>query len=427
MGDAITTLGQESRNLTDVSTTESWNAYFGISSTVPEVTQEGALRLSAVLACVRVLSEALASLPFGVHEDYEGRKSTASNHPNHYLVKVRPNEQMTAFVFKELIMTYLLLWGNFFAEIIRGGNGRPISYRVFKPWQVSVTEYNGLLYYSVAGRKEQIRAENMIHVPGLGFDGLVGKSLIRMQAESLGINLSAQKFGSKFFQNGAHLGGILVHPGKLGPDGVKTLQTSWRGNHAGVDNVGHTAILQEGMKYERIGIPPEEAQFIQTRQFGNTEIAGWFKVPPHMIGDLSHGTFSNIEFQDTSFAKHSLVPWAVRIEQEFDRKTFRRQEEGRFYYKFNMNALMRGDSVARANYYQIMQKNANLSSNEVRELEDMNPYEGGDRYYVQANNMVPVDKIDEFIAGKSNTTTTNTQENTDPNRADDTIQESDGE
>jgi HK97 family phage portal protein len=268
------------------------------------------------------------------------------------------------------------------------------------PWEVNVIKYKGSIWYEIPGQRDSVPAYDMLHMHGLGFDGLIGRSPIRMQAENLGINLGAQRFGKKFFDNGAHVGGAISTPNKLSDGARKHVIDSWKFKHGGVDNVGSTALLEEGLRYERIGIPPEEAQFLQTRQYGRSEVAGFYRVPPHMIADLEHATFSNIEHQDLSYVKHSLVPWLVGIEQEYDRKLFRDNEKDNTWTKHNLNALLRGDTAARGNFYEKLHKLGALSSNEIRELEEMNGYQGGERYYVQANNMVPVDKIDEFLMAK---------------------------
>jgi HK97 family phage portal protein len=305
---------------------------------------------------------------------------------------------MTAFAFWQSLMSIALLYGNAYARIIRGTGSRPASLQLYPAGSVSLHTYKNDLYATTPDGV--LPYYELFHLRGLGH-GVEGKSPIRQAAENMGISLNAQTFANKFFENGANVGGVLKHPAKLSDTAFNHLRDSWAERHSGVNNAHKPAILEEGMDYARIGIPPNEAQMLETRLFGITDICRIYGVPPHKIAELSKATFSNIEQQNIEFLTDSLLPWLIRIEQECNRKLFRAAEKGRFYCKFNVNALMRGDSAARATFYKELFSIGVFSQNDIRELEEQNPIEGGDRYYVQGNNMVPIDKIDALLAAQT--------------------------
>lgn len=382
---------------------------FGLGYNGTTVTPETAMNLSAVYGCIKLISESVAKLPLHVYETTSGKRQVASAHPVHRLLYSDPNEYMTSFAFRQAITEIALRWGNGYARIIRGTGSRPAKFKLYEGGTVSLIENNGQLFAQTPD-DGLVPYYDIFHLRGLG-TGLVGKSPIRYAAESMGITLSAQKFGRKFFENGAHLSGVLKYPGQLKDDAYQQLKTRWKATNSGVDNTGETAILEHGMDYARIGIPPNEAQFIETRQFGTTDICRWFGVPPHKIQDLGKATFSNIEQQNIEYVQDCLMPWCKRFEEECDRKLFRENEKPNYYTKFSLNALMRGDSQARAVFYKEQFSIGAMTINEIRAFEDLNPIEGGDRHYIQGNNMVPIDQIDAMISAKMAQKTTKTEEN----------------
>lgn len=371
---------------------------FGLNLSGTNVTPETAMNLSAVYACTKVISESLAKLPLHVYETTNGKRQVAKGHPVDRLLYSDPNEYMTSFAFRQAITEIALRWGNGYARIIRGSGQRPNRFKLYEGGTCSIVESKDQLF--VQTPDGLIPYYDVFHLRGLG-TGITGKSPIRYAAESMGISLNAQKFGRKFYENGAHVGGILSHPGKLSDQAKESLKNSWKFNHGGVGNVGTTAVVEEGMTYTKIGMPPEEAQFLETRQFGTTDICRWFGVTPHKIFDLSKATFSNIEQQNIEFVQDCLMPWCSRFEQEADRKLFRENEKGTHYAKFSLNALMRGDSAARAVFYKEQHNIGAMTINEIRALEDLNPIEGGDRHYIMGNNLVPIDRIDDVILAKT--------------------------
>lgn len=369
---------------------------FGQSPNEINVNWESSLTHSAVWSCVRVLSETIASLPFHVYErNADGSRSISQLHPVNFLISQEPNPNQTSFTFRETAMMHLSLLGNAYAIIIRNGVNRPVQFVLVNNHDVEIKIYNGDVIYKVNGYGLVDKAD-MIHIPALAYDGIVGLAPIAAAMVNIQLGLAAQDFGYKFFKNGANLNGYITVPEVLTDDAYLRLKNSWDQRYSGHGKNSQTAILEQGSKYERIGIPPEDAQFLETRKFQINDIARIFRVPPHMIADLERATFSNIEHQAIDFVTHTITPWLVRWEQEFNRKVFRQDEKSRFYVKFNMNALMRGDAQSRSEYYSKLFQIGAMSQNDIRSLEDLNAIEGGDRYYVPMN-MVPIDKVDEMI------------------------------
>ena len=241
--------------------------------------------------------------------------------------------------------------------------------------------------YSLAsGQTARLRPEDVLHIPGLGFDGVMGYSPIALEKNAIGLGIAAEEYGSKFFSNGATPSGVLTHPNTV--KDPKKLRESWNAAYGGSANSGKVAILEENMKFERISMPNNEAQFLETRKFQVSEICRIYRVPPHLIGDLEHATFSNIEHQSISFGVHTIRPWLVRIEQALNRQLFPEKEKGSFYAQFNMDGLMRGDYKSRMEGYAIARQNGWMSANDIRELENMNPIpdeDGGNEYLVNGN------------------------------------------
>ena len=301
-----------------------YRAYYGHTSSGKTVTERSSMQVTAVYACVRVLAEAVASLPLHLYKEEDGSKVKATDHPLYFLLHSEPNEEMTAYTFWETLLTHLLLWGNAYVQIIRNGKGEITALYPLMPNRMTVDrDENGHIYYQYLWSKGsdaptmketivKLSPHEVMQIPGLGFDGLVGYSPIAMAKNSIGLSMACEEYGSKFFENGAAPSGVLEHPGILkDPEKVRD---SWQAAFGGSQNAGKVAVLEEGMKYSPISINPQEAQFLDTRKFQIDEIARIFRVPPHMIGDLEHATFSNIEEQSLEFVTYSLQPWLARIE-----------------------------------------------------------------------------------------------------------------
>ena len=368
--------------------------YYGASLSGKSVTPTSAIQVSAVYACVRVIAETVASLPLHVYEATDSGSRKASEHPLYRLLHDEPNAEMTSFVWRETMLSHLLLYGNSYCQIIRSGRGRIVALYPLLPDRMTVDrDSKGKLTYTYTtsdGKLAYLAPEDVLHIPGLGFDGVMGYSPIALEKSAVGLSIAAEEYGSKFFGNGAMPSGVLTHPNTV--KDPKRLRESWNAAYGGSANSGKVAILEESMTFTPISIPNDAAQFLETRKFQVTEICRIFRVPPHMIGDLERATFSNIESQNISFAVHTIRPWLVRIEQAMDRVLFPETEKGRFYVRFNLDGLMRGDYKSRMEGYAIARQNGWMSANDIRELENLNPLsdeEGGNLYLVNGN-MVPI-------------------------------------
>ena len=392
----------------DRTTGSSFAFYLGGSTSGKAVTERSAMQMTAVYACVRILSEAIAGLPLHLYRYKEGGgKEKAIDHPLYRLLHDEPNPEMTSFVFRETLMTHLLLWGNAYAQIIRNGKGEVIALYPLMPNKMEVDrDENGRLYYSYTRSSEEaptmegstvtLRPEDVLHIPGLGFDGLVGYSPIAMAKNAIGMAIACEEYGAKFFANGAAPSGVLEHPGTI-KDPAR-VRESWNSTFGGSANSGKVAVLEEGMKYTPISISPEQAQFLETRKFQINEIARIFRVPPHMVGDLEKSSFSNIEQQSLEFVKYTLDPWVIRWEQSLARSLFSATDKKNLFFKFNVEGLLRGDYQSRMAGYATARQNGWMSANDIRELENLDRIpaeEGGDLYLINGN-MLPLDRAGAF-------------------------------
>ena len=388
--------------------------FFGGSTSGKAVTERSAMQMTAVYSCVRILAEAVAGLPLNLYRYTEdGGKEKAIDHPLYLLLHDEPNPEMSSFVFRETLMTHLLLWGNAYAQVIRNGKGEVIALYPLMPNKMSVDRGSqGQLYYTYQrGTDEALRDKNqtailrpsdVLHIPGLGFDGLVGYSPIAMAKNAIGMAIACEEYGAKFFANGATPGGVLEHPGTI--KDPQRVRESWQSTFGGSGNANKIAVLEEGMKYTPIGISPEQAQFLETRKFQINEIARIFRVPPHMVGDLEKSSFSNIEQQSLEFVKYTLEPWVTRWEQTIQRSLLSTGEKSRYFVKFNLEGLLRGDYQSRMNGYATARQNGWMSANDIRELENLDRIpaeEGGDLYLINGN-MLPLKDAGAF----ADTTTT---------------------
>ena len=370
---------------------------FGRADSGERVDEKSAMQIATVYACVRLLAETVAGLPlrlFRFTDDKETEKVRARDHPLYRILYQMPNAEMTSFSFRETMMTHLLLWGNAYAQIIRDGKNNVLALYPLMPDCVEVDrDEKGRIYYiyhaytdEVPGKNNRdiyFRYDEVFHVPGLGFNGLVGFSPIAMMKNALGTTLAVEKYGSSFFRNGAQPSGVLEHPGVL-KDPSK-IRENWTQVYGGANNAHKVAVLEEGMTYKAISLPPEDSQFLSTRQFGVEEICRIFRVPPHMVQDLEHATFSNIEHQSIDFVVHTLTPWLVRFEQAITKDLLLPEEQDTYFAKFNVDGLLRGDYQSRMQGYATGISNGFLSPNDVHRLENMDliPAEkGGDDYYL---------------------------------------------
>ena len=375
-----------------------YSFFLGNSTAGKRVNERSAMQMTAVYSCVRILSESVASLPLHLYRyTKNGGKEKAVDHSLYFLLHDEPNPEMTSYVFRETLMTHLLLWGNAYAQIIRNGKGEVIALYPLMPDRMTVDRNEkGELYYEYQMSSDdakinkestvQLKREDVLHVPGLGFDGLVGYSPIAMAKNAIGLAIAAEEYGSKFYANGAAPSGVLEHPGTL-KDPSK-VRESWTQTFGGSANANKVAVLEEGMKYTPISIAPNEAQFLETRKFQINEIARIFRVPPHMVGDLEKSSFSNIEQQSLEYVQYTLAPWIARFEQSMVRALLSVSEKKDFFIKFNVDGLLRGDYQSRMSGYATARQNGWMSANDIRELENLDriPVEqGGDLYLINGN------------------------------------------
>ena len=365
---------------------------FGRPASGVSVDEQTALRYGAVYCCVRVISEAIAVMPWHIMARQGTSRSRLETHPADWLLHVAPSEEMTASTFRETLLSWALTWGNGYAEIERDGSLRPIALWPVEPDRVNpARDERGRLVYEISNGvtgKTTLPARDMFHLHGLGWNGLKGYSPIELARESIGLALATEKFGAAFFGNGATPGGVIEAPEtfELSPDAKKIMLAEFDSIHKGAANAHKTAYLDGGMKYKALTVPPETAQFLETRQFQVLEICRWFKVPPHKLYELGRATYNNVEQQQIEFLTETLVPWITRLEQEADAKLLGPYQRGRIYSKLKPEALLRGDLKSRYDAYAVGKQWGWLSTNDIRALEDMDPIpEGGDIYLIPMN------------------------------------------
>ena len=390
----------------------SYSFFTGNSTAGKAVNERTAMQMTAVYSCVRILAEAVAGLPLHFYKyGTDGSKIKATENPLYYLLHDEPNPEMSSFVFRETLMTHLLLWGNAYAQIIRNGKGDVIALYPLMPNKMDVDrDDKGEIYYTYHRSNEEAKTSrentvylskrDVLHIPGLGFDGLVGYSPIAMAKNAIGLAIATEEYGAKFFANGAAPSGVLEHPGTI-KDPTK-VREAWQSQFGGSGNSGKVAVLEEGMKYTPISIAPEQAQFLETRKFQIDEIARIFRVPPHMIGDLEKSSFSNIEQQSLEFVKYTLDPWIIRWEQSLNRALISLNDKNNYFFKFNVEGLLRGDYQSRMQGYATARQNGWLSANDIRELENLDKIpadQGGDLYLVNGN-MLPLNQAGAYANTK---------------------------
>lgn len=369
-------------------------ALSGTSSGIA-INEYNALTVSDVYKCDRVIRETVAMLPWKVYQTQARGRTEAKKHPLYFLLHDEPNEHMTSFTYREMIVSNLNLWGKHFSYIERGRGGNVVGLWPIRPDLCRFEVRDGVMWFyarPMMGPEVKYWDDEILYIPGLTRDGYNTYSPIALHRESLGLSKATEVFGARFFGSGSHSGGFLKHPGNISKEAASRLKEQFEEKHSGLENAHRLAVLEEGMSFETNTIPPDQAQFLQTRQFQRAEIAGLFRVPPHKIGDLSRATFSNIEQQDLEFLRDCIAPWLERIEQACNRRLLLPAEKGKVYIEFEIKGMMRGDSAARAAWYTARFNTASMSGNEIKECENEEPYDGGDEYFVPMN-MVPVSMI----------------------------------
>ena len=357
---------------------------FGNTNAGERVDEKSAMQISTVYACVRLLAESVAQLPLHLYKTIEPiGQEKAIDHPLYKILFRQPNPEMTSFSYWEVVMTHLLLWGNSYSQIIRDGKNNVLGLYPLLPENVEIDRDNkGNLFYLYHGYTDEVpdkkngeflfKREEIFHIPGLSFNGLVGFSPIAMMKNTLGVNLAVEKYGSAFFKNGGQPSGVLEHPGVL--KDPEKIRNAWQDTYGGAANAHKVAVLEEGMHFKPISLPPEDSQFLSTREFGVEEICRIFRVPPHMVQDLKRSTYSNIEHQAIDFVVHTLDPWLVRIEKAIVKDVLLENERDEFFPKFNVDGLLRGDFQSRMAGYAAGINNGIIRINEARQKENLAPY-----------------------------------------------------
>ena len=370
------------------------------------VDTETAMNIAAVYACIRILSNHVAMLPLQLYQEVRGKKKKIRDHPIARIIETRPNPYMTPFQFKQTMEAHRQLYGNAFAEIEWGKDGYPKALWVLNPLVTKIVmekDSNGnLKRYLVQttlvnGKVVYLPYSSVLHIRGLSTNGIVGKSPIDVARETIGIQIAGQKFTGKFYANGTMSSGVLKVPQSLKPEAKQVIRQEWEKFNNGIDNSHRVAILDAGLDYQSLGIKQCDAQYIETQKFSIAEIARIFNVPPHMLADLERATFSNIEQQSLEFVRDTLSPLLISWEQELQYQLFTEDEINvkRYYFKFNLNSLLRGDSTNRAAYYEKMINLGIYSINEVRELEDKDKIKNGDKHYMSLN-YIDIDLMNEY-------------------------------
>jgi HK97 family phage portal protein len=361
--------------------------------------EETAKRFSAVFACIRVLSETLASMPIIVYKDKKvGDKSSgkdrAVDHPLYDILHNAPNNEMPAFMLKETLMNHICSSGNGYAQVQRNRRGAALSLNIL-PWTVTDVKRNAETYKieywtNDRGKSVKLNPEEVFHIPGLGFNGIKGYSPIKMAMEAIGLGLAAEEFGAEFFSNGAHAGGVVEYEGKMTEPAKDTFRKAFNEKYGKSNSV---LFLENGSKYTKVAIPNNEAQFLETRRFQKEEIASIYRVPLHLIQDLQQSTNNNIEHQSLEFLMYTMLPWFTRWEQFINFRLLTKEERQQGYFaEFLMNALLRGDTAARAQMLHLMRQDGVINADQWRELENMNPQENGQgKHYLINGNMISVD------------------------------------
>ena len=377
-----------------------WNLSGSQSLSGETVTEHTALTYSAVYNAITLISGTIGALPCHLmqkkSETKNGRtvekKRLADDRRMYRVLHDEFNPYMTAMAGRECLVAHALAWGNGYAEIVRNGYGELMELWPITPDRIRPEMRNGALVYRVRVGNEDIflPREKVLHVPGLGFDGFLGYSVIAMARKSIGLSMALETFGALYFGQGTHPGVIVSHPMKLSQQGHENLQKSLTAAHSGLGKSHRLLLLEENMKVEKIGIPPDDSQFLESRQFQIPEIARWFNVPPHKLKDLTKSSFSNIESEQQSFYGDTILPWLVRFEQNFNMQLLSPSDKeysgrGRLYFKHNAEGILRADTAARGEFYTKMFNIGALSINEIRAYEDKDPVDGGDIHLVPLN------------------------------------------
>ncbi|MFN0133417.1 MAG: phage portal protein [Phycisphaerales bacterium] len=363
----------------------------GTAGSGKSVTPRSSLKVGAVFACVRVISNAIARMPLIVYERTDEGRVRATSHSLYRLLKLRPNPDMSSFSLRSALMTGALLWGNGYAEIVRRRDGKVQAIVPIESERVTPVREGGDLRYRVVtdGVPVTLLKRDILHLPGLSFDGVCGLSVVGHARQTIGAAMAADEFAGTLLRNGLRPSGVLEHPKKLGDQGTKNLRESFQAVYGGSANSGKPLILEEGMKWNSSSMPLEDAQFVETSYFRVEDIARWFGVPPHKIGHLLRATNNNIEQQSLDFLGDTLAPWVEALEQELVWKLFSEEEMERYYAEHLTQAIIQMDANTRGQLYERLVRTGSISPDEIRDRENLNhvPDGRGRTFWMQSSNM----------------------------------------
>ena len=356
------------------------------------VDSDKALTFTAVWSAIKLLSEAVSSLPMGVFTDDDGNKYPDTSNPLYNIIKYKPNNYQSRSTFIEKIMMDILTNGNSYVFIERNGAGKVTQLLPLNFDDVTITTKDGYLFYET--KNGFYDSSDILHFKTLSQDGIVGLSPIDQCKNAIGWGMAVEEFGNTFFKNGAKLSGVLQTDRALSETAIDRLRNSFNNVYSSLSGANQTAILEEGLTFKPVSINPDQAQFLSSRTFSIEEVGRIFRVAPHLLYDLSKSSFNNVEMQSQEFLTFSLLPYLVKIEQEMNLKLFTSNELGKTFIEFNVNGLLRGNVKDRSDYYRTMINIGAMSINEVRRKENMNKIEDGDKHFMQMN-MTTIEKIGE--------------------------------
>jgi len=366
----------------------------GKSGSGVTITEDSIMKSSVFLAATKVIAEGIAQLPLNLYKrGDDGSRQLMASHSLHFILHSEPNNMMSSFTYRETVINHVMRWGNSYSLIKRTGN-RVTALQLLQPDCITpaLTSNGSIVYIHKANEVEIARydASEILHIKSLSDDGLVGISPLEMAAkEVIGLSLACEQFAASYFGNGCKVGGVLSHPGKLEDTPRENIKKAWKSAHQGADKANDIAVLSGGLTYSSIAESPEASQLIAVREFQIAEVARIFKIPPHLLGDLSKATFSNIEQQSLEFATQCLTPWLNRIEGEYNRVLLTSSEKKTLFVEHNLDGMLRGDVSTRYNSYTAGRNGGWLSINDIRKYENLPAIDGGD-VYLQPLNMADV-------------------------------------
>nr|DAS83065.1 MAG TPA: portal protein [Caudoviricetes sp.] len=371
-----------------LSAESAYEEIFGMQPT-KSVSPDLAMKLSAVYACVYVLSSSVAQLPLHVKYKSGDKVETVKDHPAYYLLHDSPNAWQTSYKLREYAQSSVLLYGNAYIHIVRNKNGEVVSLESLEPWNVQLLKNGSRYVYAYYGddKTMSLSPDDVLHIKSLGPSIKTGKSVIQTHAETIGLGLDARKFASGFFGGNARPAGILSVKTPLNSNAWENFKKMWQTAQEKLrSEENKTILLPAELDYKALTVSPVDTELLSMMKLNRSEIAGIFNVPAHMINDLEKATFSNISEQTIQFIRFSVMPWVVNWEQELNRKIFTEAERKAGYFvKFNLAGIMRGTAGERATFYHAAITDGWMSRNEARQLEDMNPVEGLDEMLVSVN------------------------------------------